>query len=188
MANSYKKTDWVDHIVDPETLQVIQEGTRFTANRANNIEDGIYRLHDSQDSQDKEIQRLRVQLEMVGRTPINNGTFFDSLSSDAPKNLIPQAAGAVLQTAVAVGVTILSLDSSPFETGQQVIVYDDVNQESTRITAMDGTAKKITVTALTKAYKKGAKVARNNSVINRSLQEIGYGEWGTYTVTVSEVS
>lgn len=39
---TYEKTEWVDHIVDPETGDVIQEGTRVTAARMNHIEQGIF--------------------------------------------------------------------------------------------------------------------------------------------------
>ncbi|GEM_PF-2449600 len=39
---SYEKTIWVDHIVDPETGEVIQQGTRFTEARANKMEQGIF--------------------------------------------------------------------------------------------------------------------------------------------------
>ncbi|RYI24997.1 hypothetical protein EVU96_25260 [Bacillus infantis] len=186
--NPYVKTDWVDHIVDPENNEVIQEGTRFTANRANNIENGIYNLYDSQANQDAEIQKLRIQLEMVGRTPINNGTFFDTLSDQAPKNLTVQSAKAVVQSTVNAGATSLTLDSvEQFSVGQQVTVYDDAGQESVMISAVDTTNKKLTVTTLTRAYKKGAVVGRSNAVIDISAQEMKYGAWGTYSVTITEV-
>ncbi|EPR07752.1 glycine-rich domain-containing protein [Ruminiclostridium papyrosolvens] len=41
MAEVYQKTTWIDHIVDPESGQVLQQGTRFTAEKMNNIEQGI---------------------------------------------------------------------------------------------------------------------------------------------------
>lgn len=48
MANNmYVKTDWKDHIVNPESGEVIQQGTRFTANRANNMEEGIHKAHEN---------------------------------------------------------------------------------------------------------------------------------------------
>ncbi|ELK39026.1 hypothetical protein D478_26379 [Brevibacillus agri BAB-2500] len=42
---SYQKNTWVDHIVDPGTGEVVQQGTKFTATRANNIEAGIEKAH-----------------------------------------------------------------------------------------------------------------------------------------------
>lgn len=43
---TYKKTTWVDHVVDPVTGEVIQQGTKFTATRANKFEQGIADAHD----------------------------------------------------------------------------------------------------------------------------------------------
>ncbi|MGN7469636.1 hypothetical protein [Brevibacillus sp. SAFN-007a] len=42
---SYQKNTWVDHIVDPGTGEIVQQGTKFTATRANNMESGIERAH-----------------------------------------------------------------------------------------------------------------------------------------------
>jgi len=40
----YVKTNWVDHIVNSETGEVLQQGTAITAVRMNNIENGLYTL------------------------------------------------------------------------------------------------------------------------------------------------
>ena len=42
---SYEKTEWIDHVVDPETQEIIQQGTRVTAQRMNKIEEGIEVSH-----------------------------------------------------------------------------------------------------------------------------------------------
>ncbi|KZE55780.1 hypothetical protein AV540_00050 [Brevibacillus parabrevis] len=42
---SYQKNTWIDHIVDPSTGDVVQQGTKFTATRANHMESGIERAH-----------------------------------------------------------------------------------------------------------------------------------------------
>lgn len=42
---SYQKNTWVDHIVDPGTGEIVQQGTKFTATRANNMESGIEKAH-----------------------------------------------------------------------------------------------------------------------------------------------
>lgn len=52
----YEKTDWVDHIVDSTTGTVIQQGTRFTAQRMNNIEEGIEAVHELIESTNEEIE------------------------------------------------------------------------------------------------------------------------------------
>ncbi|MGG4449125.1 hypothetical protein ABEX29_06605 [Brevibacillus porteri] len=38
---AYQKTTWVDHIVDPVTGDVVQQGTKVTATRMNKMEQGI---------------------------------------------------------------------------------------------------------------------------------------------------
>lgn len=42
---SYSKTNWVDHIVDPTTGEVVQQGTKVTATRLNKMEQGIADAH-----------------------------------------------------------------------------------------------------------------------------------------------
>lgn len=42
---TYQKTTWVDHVVDPVTGEIVQQGTKFTATRANKIEQGIADAH-----------------------------------------------------------------------------------------------------------------------------------------------
>ncbi|PYG86748.1 hypothetical protein LY28_02774 [Ruminiclostridium sufflavum DSM 19573] len=38
---TYEKITWIDHIVDPESGQILQQGTRFTASRMNHLEQGV---------------------------------------------------------------------------------------------------------------------------------------------------
>jgi hypothetical protein len=42
---SYQKNTWVDHIIDPSTGEVVQQGTKVTANRLNNLESGVEKAH-----------------------------------------------------------------------------------------------------------------------------------------------
>ncbi|MED1945843.1 MULTISPECIES: hypothetical protein [Brevibacillus] len=42
---AYQKTGWVDHIVDPVTGEVVQQGTKVTASRMNKMEQGIADAH-----------------------------------------------------------------------------------------------------------------------------------------------
>ncbi|MFI8714426.1 hypothetical protein ACIGKN_21180, partial [Brevibacillus brevis] len=42
---AYQKTAWVDHIVDPVTGEVVQQGTKVTATRMNKMEQGIADAH-----------------------------------------------------------------------------------------------------------------------------------------------
>lgn len=180
----YVKTDWQDHLVDLFSGEIIQQGTRFTAQRANNIEDGIVNLYGSQNRQDYEIQKLRVQLEMVGRAPINNGTFFDTLDGDT-KQLQLDNDRAVVQSSLGVGATSIPLNAAPFTVGEFVTIYDNNKSEQARITAINGNG--LTVAALTNAYPKGAFVGRSNTIVDTGAQKLKFGTWGTYSIAVSEV-
>lgn len=187
-TNPYQKTEWIDHIIDPtlpedDPNRAIQEGTRHTATRMNNIEDGIYNAYQWLILYYAEINRMQAELEVVGRAPINNGSFLDVLDGSTPRNMVPQDERAVAQTSRAAGATTIQLDANPFAVGTVVTVYDDVNAESVRIQSASG--KTITVTPLTKAYKKGAFVARSTGIL--AGEELTFGEWGTYSVTATEV-
>ena len=41
----YKRTKWIDRVVDAETGEVIQQGTEQSAGHWNNMEDGISDVH-----------------------------------------------------------------------------------------------------------------------------------------------
>lgn len=41
----YKPTNWLDHVVDADTGELIQEGTEKSAGKFNNIEHGITDAH-----------------------------------------------------------------------------------------------------------------------------------------------
>lgn len=41
----YKRTNWLDEVVDNETNDVIQEGTEQSAGNFNNMEHGIFDVH-----------------------------------------------------------------------------------------------------------------------------------------------
>lgn len=180
----YIKTDWQDHLVDPISGDIIQQGTRFTAQRGNNIENGIANLYGSQTRQDAELQKLRVQLEMVGRAPVNNGTFFDTLDGDM-KQLALDKDKAVVQSALSVGTTSVPLNATPFAVGEYVTVYSDTKSENVRVAAVNGNT--LTVGALANNYPKGAMVARSNTVVDEVERELKFGVWSTYSIAVSEV-
>jgi len=65
-VNSYEKTEWIDHVVDPENSEVVQEGTRFTAKKMNKMEQGIYEAHEQMN-----VQRANADIEIQGRTLVN---------------------------------------------------------------------------------------------------------------------
>lgn len=186
MNNPYVKTDWKDKITDIITGDLIQPGTRFTATRANNIEDGIFNLYNMFIAMSKEMDKLRVQLEMVGRAPTNNGIFFDNLNGDAPKALAMDVDFAIAQNSLVAGTTTIPLDVVNFAVGEQITIYDDTTQEELHITAVGGDS--ITVSATTNAYKKGAVITRTSAIKDTANAELTFGKWGTYSIEIGEVN
>lgn len=187
-VDSYVRTNWVDHIVDttlPENdpNRVVQEGSRFTASRANNIEDGIYNAHNGLAYLNEENNRIRAEIEMLGRAPVNNGAFLDVLDGTEGRNIKTLNSKGVVQSAMSVGATSITLDVAPFAVGSYVTLYDGVNREDVKVAAMSGA--KITVAATTNAYPKGAVVAQSSAVING--EKLAHGAWGTYGVKITEV-
>lgn len=65
MPQEYEKTIWIDHVIDPQNGEIIQQGTRFTAQRMNKIEQGIF---------DSQLQLTQLR-EFLNYMPINGGSF-----------------------------------------------------------------------------------------------------------------
>lgn len=182
--NPYTRTEWEDHIVDPITGDVLEEGTRFTAARANNIEWGIWNSYEWITAFNESMQKMQVQIDMMGRAPVNNGSFFDTIDGDS-KALIRDVDRATAQTALSAGATTINLNAVPFAVGEFVSVYDDTNQEIVEVTATASGS--VTISALSNSYKKGAVVARTNAVVDSAGNKLLPGTWGTYTITAQEV-
>ena len=182
-VKKYVKTIWFDDIVDPQTGYVIDEGTYFTSNRANNMENGIESAHIWLNQHESEIQRIRVQIELDGRAPGNSGTFADTFQ-DTPNKLVSQTSTATLSAPRSAGTTVLNVDDTEgFKAFTQATIYDGTNGEDVLITAV--TENTITVQPLTNDYVKGAVIARSNTRIVDG-QMLG-GTWGTYNVNLVEV-
>lgn len=59
----YKKILWKDHLIDPNTGEVLQQGTRFDQQKMNNIENGIYDAHVSlQELEDAKVKEFAITL------------------------------------------------------------------------------------------------------------------------------
>jgi len=67
----------------------------------------------------------------------------------------------------------------------QVTIFDDLAKEDVMITEVGTNT--IKVQALKNSYKKGAKVARSNVLIDTVNAEMGVGDWQTYNVELVEV-
>lgn len=183
--NPYERTEWYDDVTDPVTGEVIEDGTLFMSEFANNFEWGIFNAYRFMIEMYRQLERMRIQMELDGRVPGNSGTFADMLDGSMNKIKLDTAMTDIIE-AVIIGTTTLKVASvDGFTPFTQVNIFDDVASEDVVITAVGPDT--ITVSALTNAYKKGAKVARSNVQIDTVNAEMGVGDWQTYNVELVEV-
>lgn len=164
-----------------------QTGTRISATRLNHMDEGIYSAHDYIVDLKATIRRMQIQMELDGRVPGNSGTFSDTLDGSSNKIKLDSALTDIIEAVIAGTTTLKVASVDGFTPFTQVTIFDDTNTEDVLITAIDASAKTITVQALQNAYKKGAKVARSNVNINITNAEMGVGDWQTFNVELVEV-
>lgn len=180
----YRRDSLGNLILDPVTNQpipkpkLLQEGTRHSAGRDNNQEEGIAKSHERLDKHDNDILRLQVQQDLDGKAPGNAGSFSDMFDGD-PSKIKRETAKAVLTESRAAGTTVLNVDSAAgFKQFTEVTIYDGMNMEDTLVTAV--TDSTITVQPLLNAYVKGAFVGRSTGdIVGGTMVS---GDWGTYSV------
>ncbi|QSB09652.1 hypothetical protein JTI58_22170 [Lysinibacillus fusiformis] len=186
-TNPYKRVKWEDDLTDPNTGEVLEEGTIFWAEYGNNLEWGLYNAYRFLIEHARQMQRLQVQLELDGRVPGNSGTFSDTLDGSSNKINLDKALTDIIEAVIAGTTTLKVASVDGFTPFTQATIFDDTNTEDVLITAIDASAKTITVQALQNPYKKGAKVTRSNVVIDTINAEMGVGDWQTYDVQLVEV-
>ncbi len=183
--NPYERTQWHDDVEDPVTGEVIEEGTAFMSEYANNFEWGIYNAYRFLIEMYRQLERMRVQMELDGRVPGNSGTFADTLDGSSNKITLDKALTDIIEH-VEKGTTTLKVTSvDGFTPFTQVTIFDDVAKEDVTITEVGTNT--IKVQALKNSYKKGAKVARSNVLLDTVNAEMGVGDWQTYNVELVEV-
>ncbi|MGG2081644.1 hypothetical protein [Lysinibacillus pakistanensis] len=183
--NPYDRTQWHDDVTDPVTGEVIEDGTPYMSEFANNFEWGIYNAYRFLIEIYRQMERMRVQLELDGRVPGNSGTFADVLDGSTNKIVLDKTLTDIIEP-VAIGTTTLKVASvDGFTAFSQVTIFDDVANEEVFITEIGKDF--IKVQALKKGYKKGSKVARSNVAIDTLNVEMGMGDWQTYHIELVEV-
>lgn len=175
--------------VNPLTGQIkyetLAEGTRIKASLLNHMDEGILYAHKGINELRTLIRRLQIQLELDGRVPGNSGTFADPLDGSTNKIVLDKVSTDIIES-VEKGTTVIKVANvDGFTAFTQVTIYDDVHSEDVVITEIGKDF--IKVQALTNNYKKGAKVARTNVLIDTANSEMGIGDWQTYKVDLVEV-
>lgn len=188
-TNPYNKTQWFDQIEDP-TLpdghpdKILEEGTVFTAEAANNIENGIYNSYERIIEVERENQRIRVQLDLKERAN-SELVFYDTLDGEPARKMELDTANTVVKDPVTTGATTLNVvDASKFQALTEATLYDGTNSEDVLITAIEGNT--VTVQATVNNYSKGAFLARSNAELDIVQQRLKPGRWGTYSITMNE--
>lgn len=175
----------IDRITGLPVWEALQEGTRHSAKVMGHLDKNIKANRELLASLYALIRRMQIQMELDGRVPGNSGTFADTLDGSTNKIKLDTAMTDIIE-AVIIGTTTLKVASvDGFTPFTQVTIFDDVASEDVVITAVGQDT--ITVSALTNAYKKGAKVARSNVQIDTVNAEMGVGDWQTYNVELVEV-
>lgn len=62
---AYEKQEWLDHIEDPETGEIIQQGSPVTARRMDHIEEGIFGAHEAADGAKNLSAALSIQVAIM---------------------------------------------------------------------------------------------------------------------------
>ncbi|CAK7083774.1 hypothetical protein [Tissierella sp.] len=89
MTNIYEKQEWIDHIVErpgtfreiqnsdgsithvPEEGNILEEGSPFSANRMNHIEDGIYNVSRQANINKDDITSLMIEVAILKGNALN---------------------------------------------------------------------------------------------------------------------
>lgn len=187
--NPYTRVQWEDDLVDPVTAEVLEEGTTFWAEYANNLEWGIWNAFSYVAHIYREVEKLQALAELDGRAPGNNGTFADVFDDGINLSRIERLTVKTDVTAdVASGATVIPVvDASKFEALQIVTIYDANSYEDALVRSIDTATNTITVNALTSDYSKGAKIARSTASVNTVNQTLDVKPFTTYSVDLVEV-
>ena len=186
-TNPYDRTLWEDDIIDPDTGEVLEEGTPYMSEYANNFEWGIWNAYQFLIHMYRQLERLRVQMELDGRVPNHSGSFADTFD-ETSQRLVRLTAKTDITVEAKSTETVLHVASTEgFTAMTYATIYDADSYEQVLITAVDSSAKTITVQALTSDYTKGAKITRSTAGIDTEHQNMVVAPFVTYKVDLVEV-
>ncbi|MGQ7276649.1 integrase [Brevibacillus thermoruber] len=202
---TYEKINWVDLRIDrPNTYICVDnadgtktitpawnkiEGTPVNAENLNHMDDGIADAHLRIDKSDRRITRLEAYLDIDSRGVSGAQARFADTYDGQPDPVLQMdstktyALAAVSASSSTVSIPVAS--TTGFSIGQEVTICDDEGFENRLIKDIGvGT---ISFAALANDYKKGALIARSTVEVDTVNQKMKIGNWGTYTIAVSEL-
>ena len=68
----YKKIGWLDHVVDVETGETIQEGTPVSQTNMNHMDDGIWQNRETIILHDSQIADAQREIKVLKDATLNN--------------------------------------------------------------------------------------------------------------------
>lgn len=184
-SNPYNRVQWKDEVTDPITGEILEEGTIFWAEFANNMEWGIWNSFEFINSLSTTIRRLQVQMELDGRVPGNSGSFADTFDGTATRLVLLKASTDVVVPVTSSDTVIQVANTDGFTPMTYATIYDADSYEHVLITAVE--TGRITVQALVNEYIKGAKIARSTTAPNFVSQSLDVAPFVTYQVDLVEV-
>lgn len=186
-----KRNENGEAIVNPYTgypeFETLEEGTRFYAAYMNQIENGIANSHLALGVFDKELKKIRAQMELDGRVPNHSGSFADTFDETSQRLVRLTAKTDITVDANSTDTVLHVASTEGFTAMTYATIYDADSYEQVLITAVDASAKTITVQTLTSDYTKGAKIARSTAGINTDNQTMVVAPFVTYQVELVEV-
>lgn len=184
-SNPYNRVVWEDDLVDPNTHEVLEEGTTFWADYGNNLEWGIWNAFEYMVFMYRQLERLRAQMEIDGRVPGNSGAFFDTFDGTPSRLTLLTTSTDALEDVTTGATTIPVASTEGFDAFTYVTIYDGQNMEHVQIAAIgEG---ELTVNALANGYAKGAKIARSSAGIDTATQGMSVAPHVQYDVELVEV-
>ena len=68
----YAKNEWIDHIEDVDTGEVLQVGTLYCARLMNHMEDGIESAHSEMIAMETAVKNMQTKVKVLEDNLINN--------------------------------------------------------------------------------------------------------------------
>lgn len=69
---AYEKVNWLDHVVDEETGEVIQEGTPLSQANLGKMDDGILAVTEATIAQEAQIADAQKEIKVLKDATLNN--------------------------------------------------------------------------------------------------------------------
>lgn len=167
-------------------VKMLQDGTRFTAERMNQLEQAICSLFAHKDLQAEAIEYIMIILDIEGTVQGGQGNFFDSFDSLTPKDMTWDKRKMIATRPIESEEVITQVDdTSSFKIGDNVFVYDDTNFE--KVAVKEVISKTEIKLGQSKVYKKGAFITRSTMLPNRVDSKFDMDSWDTYSTTYTVV-